>query len=168
MLPEPTERLRFRPMVMADVDDVHALLVAFDHMPGDRAPSTREDAVRWVEWQERNYADHDFGLWVVETHAGDFVGDCGLTVQDVEGTPHVEVGYHLLPRMRGRGYATEAARAVRDWAADHGVEHLVALVRPDNTPSQAVALNLGMQLERTAYVHGCDALVLGMRRARDS
>ncbi|MDT0186377.1 GNAT family N-acetyltransferase [Microbacterium sp. ARD31] len=166
MLPEPTARLSFRRMQMSDVDDITAMLVAFDPMRGDRPPSTRDDAVRWIDWQERNHAEHDFGLWVVETHDGDFVGDCGLTVQDVEGTPHVEVGYHLLPDQRGHGYATEAARAVRDCASAHGVEHLVAIIRPDNAPSQAVARRLGMEVERTAYVHGTDALVFGMRFAR--
>ena len=166
MLPEPTERLRFRPMVMSDVDDITALLVAFDPMRGERPPSTRDDAVRWVEWQERNHAAHDFGLWVVETNDGAFIGDCGLTVQDVEGTPHVEIGYHLLPAMRGHGYATEAALSVCDWAAAHGVDHLVALVRPDNAPSQRVARRLGMEVERTAHVHGADALVFGMRLVR--
>ena len=166
MLPESTERLRFRRMTMSDLDDVTAMLLDFDPMRGDRPPSNRDDAVRWVEWQERNYAEHDFGLWVVETHDGDFIGDCGLTVQDVEGTPHVEVGYHLLADRRRLGYATEAARSVRDCAAAHGVEHLVALIRPDNTPSQGVARNLGMELERTAYVHGGDALVFGMRLGR--
>ena len=98
-------------MRMTDLDDVTALLVAFDPMRGERPPSTRDDAVRWIEWQERNHAEHGFGLWVVETHDGAFVGDCGLTVQDVEGTAHVEVGYHLLPAMRGHGYATEATFA---------------------------------------------------------
>ena len=163
MLPEPTERLTFRAMTMADLDDIAAMLIAFDPMRGDRPPSTRDDAVRWIEWQERNYAEHDFGLWVVETLDGTFVGDCGLTVQDVEGVPHVEVGYHLVPEQRRLGYASEAARAVRDCAAAHGVEHLVALIRPENTPSQAVARSLGMDVERTAYVHGGDALVFGMR-----
>ena len=165
MLPEPTERLSFRPMVMADLDEVTALLVAFDPMRGDRPPSTREDGVRWIEWQDRNYAEHDFGLWVVETHDGTFVGDCGLTMQDVEGTPHVEVGYHLVPEQRRLGYASEAARAVRDCAAAHGVDHLVALIRPENLPSQGVARSLGMELERTAHVHGAEALVFGMRLA---
>ncbi len=163
MLPQPTERLRFRPMVMPDLDDVTALLVAFDPMRGDRPPSTREDGRRWIEWQERNYAEHDFGLWVVETHDGTFVGDCGLTMQDVEGTAHVEVGYHVMPDQRRRGYATEAARAVRDSAAAHGVEHLIALIRPENAPSQGVARGLGMEVERRAYVHETDALVFGMR-----
>ena len=163
MLPEPTARLRFRLMTMADLADITAVLTAFDAFRGGRPPSTRKDGVRWIEWQERNYAEHDFGLWVIETHEGVFVGDCGLTMQDVEGTPHVEVGYHVMPEMRRRGYATEAARAVRDCAAAAGVEHLVALIRPDNIPSQGVARNLGMDLERTAHVHDADALVFGMR-----
>ena len=79
-------------MVMADLDDVTALLSAPDPVRVDRPARTRDDAVRWIEWQARNYAEHGFGLWVVETHDGDLVGDCGLTMQDVEGTPHVEVG----------------------------------------------------------------------------
>ncbi len=166
MLPEPTERLRFRPMTTADLEDVTALLVAFDPMRGDRPPSTQEDGTRWIEWQERNYAAHDFGLWVVETHDGAFVGDCGLTMQDVEGTPHLEIGYHLMPQVRGLGYAREAARAVRDCAAAHGVEHLVALIRPDNAPSQGVARSLGMEIERTAHVHGAEALVFGCSLSR--
>ena len=153
-------------MVMADLDAVTALLVAFDPMRGDRPPSTREDGRRWIAWQERNYAEHDFGLWVVETHDGAFVGDCGLTVQDVEGTPHVEVGYHVMPEQRRRGYASEAARGVRDCAAAHGVEHLIALIRHENLPSQGVARSLGMEVERTAFVHGTDALVFGMRLHR--
>ncbi|SEC65754.1 Protein N-acetyltransferase, RimJ/RimL family [Nocardioides exalbidus] len=149
-------------MAMSDLDDMTAVLAAPDPVPFDRPQRGRDDAIRWIEWQQRNYAEHDFGLWVVETHAGEFVGDCGLTVQDVEGTPHVEVGYHVVPGLRGRGYATEAARAVRDCAAAHGVDHLVALIRPENTPSQGVARHLGMEVERTAYVHGADALVFGM------
>ena len=162
MLPEPTERLRFRIMEQSDLDDMTAVLSAMDPVRVDRPPRTRDDAVRWIEWQARNYAEHDFGLWVVETHDGTFVGDCGLTMQDVEGTAHVEVGYHVMPDLRRRGYATEAARAVRDCAAAHGVEHLIALIRPENTPSQGVARALGMEVERTAYVHEADALVFGM------
>jgi RimJ/RimL family protein N-acetyltransferase len=163
VLPEPTARLRFRPMVPADLADITAVLTAFDPFRGGRPPSTRKDGVRWIEWQARNYAEHDFGLWVVETHDGAFVGDCGLTVQDVEGEGLVEIGYHVMPEVRRHGYATEAALAVRDCAAAAGIEHLIALIRPDNVPSQGVARKLGMEVERTAYVHGADALVFGCR-----
>ena len=74
MLPEPTSRLRFRPMETADLDDMTAVLSAPAPVRVDRPARTREDAVRWIEWQERNHAEHGFGLWVVETHGGAFVG----------------------------------------------------------------------------------------------
>ncbi|MEV5000404.1 GNAT family N-acetyltransferase [Nocardioides sp. LML1-1-1.1] len=90
-------------------------------------------AERWVGWTRRNYAEHGFGLWVIETHEGRFVGDCGLTIQYVD-EPHVEVGYRVHPDLRGQGLATEAAAAVRDTAAAEGIAHLVALIRPDNLP----------------------------------
>ena len=70
------------------------------------------------------------------------------------------------PEQRRLGHASEAARAVRDCAAAHGVEHLVALIRHENLPSQGVARSLGMEVERTAFVHGTDALVFGMRLHR--
>ena len=47
-----------------------------------------------------------------------------------------------------------ATRTCVSEPAAAGIEHLVALIRPDNIPSQGVALNLGMELERTAFVHG--------------
>jgi RimJ/RimL family protein N-acetyltransferase len=55
---------------------------------------------------------------------------------------------------------------VPDRAAAEGVEHLVALIRPDNTPSQGVARQVGTVLERTAHVHDHAALVFGMRLER--
>lgn len=48
---------------------------------------------------------------MIETHAGAFVGDCGLTMQEVEGEWLVEVGWHVRSDMRRQGYAAEAGRA---------------------------------------------------------
>jgi len=115
----------------------------------------------WIEWNRRNYAEHGFGLWVVETLAGDFVGDCGLTMQEVEGEWLVEAGWHVRSSMRRQGYAAEAARAVREAACDMGVEHLIAIIRPDNVASQGVARRIGMVLEREVVKNGGPALVFG-------
>lgn len=161
VLPAPTARLRFREMTHADLDDVALVLGAPDPVRLDHRPRTRADAERWIAWTRRNYAEHGFGLWVVETHDGRFVGDCGLTVQQVDGEPHVEVGYHVHPDLRGHGLATEAAAAVRDAAAADGIGHLVAIIRPANLPSRRVATKIGLSLEREAFVHGGDALVFG-------
>src|SRR3954471_19940497 len=138
-------------MTADDLDALTAVLGAPDPVRPRRRIRTRADAERWIAWNRRNYAEHGFGLWAVETHDGRFVGDCGLTMQDVEGELHLEVGYHVALDLRGRGLATEAAAAVRQAAADAGERHLVAIIRPDNLPSQRVAQKVGLRLERRAH-----------------
>ena len=150
MLPAPTPRLRFREMTGDDVSNVAMLDIG-----GSRGPSG------WVEWNQRNYDEQGFGLWIIETHAGSFVGDCGLTMQEVEDTWHVEAGWHVRAELRRQGYAAEAASAVRDAARDSGVEHLIAIIRPDNVASQRVALKIGLSLEREVEKNGGPALIFG-------
>lgn len=161
MLPAPTARLRFREMTAADLDEVEAVLSAPDPARPNRRQRTRADAEHWIAWNQRNYADHGHGLWVVETHDGHFIGDCGLTIQDIEGEPFVEVGYHVHLARRGQGLATEAAMSVREAARVAGVPYLVAIIRPENQPSQRVAEKIGLRLERRVFKNGGDALVFG-------
>jgi RimJ/RimL family protein N-acetyltransferase len=161
VLPSPTPRLTFREMTPDDLDQLSAVLGAPDPVRPDRRRRTREDAERWIAWNQRNYAEHGFGLWAVETHDGRFVGDCGLTMQDIESEQHVEVGYHVALDLRGQGLATEAATAVRPAATDAGVAHLVAIIRPENLPSQRVAQKIGLSLERRVVKGGGDVLVFG-------
>ena len=65
-------------MADVDLDDVAAVLTAFDPVRPNRRRRTRADAERWIVWNKRNYADHGYGLWIIEAHDGRFVGDCGL------------------------------------------------------------------------------------------
>lgn len=176
MLPHDTARLRFREMTAADLDDMAALLSDPAVMTFYPAPKTRDEAAAWIEWNRRNYAQHGYGLWIVETRAGDFVGDCGLTWQEVDGVPLLEVGYHVRTELQGNGLATEAAAACRDFAREHightghtgrtghtGVADLVAIIHPDNRASERVAQKIGMA--RVGEDHGGSLpvrIVLGM------
>ena len=100
------------------------------------------------ETHERNCFELGYGLWIIETKAGEFVGDCGLTWQAVNGRPELEVGYHVRVEMQGRGYATEAAAACRDFARDAlEAVHLVAIIHPDNAASSRVAQKIGLEFE---------------------
>lgn len=150
MLPGPTDRLRFRQMTAADRP-----LIAMLTLGGNADPEG------WIAWNQRNYAEHGFGLWITETHAGEFVGDCGLTMQSVEDEWLVEVGWHVRPDLQRQGYAAEAGLAVRDAAREAGVAHLVAIIRPDNVASQGVAAKVGLALEREVHKNGGPALVFG-------
>jgi [ribosomal protein S5]-alanine N-acetyltransferase len=69
----------------------------------------------------------------------------------VDGERQVEVAYALAPEFWGRGYATEAARAIRDHAfRTLDVPHLISLIDPENAASIRVAQRNGMAFWKTA------------------
>lgn len=85
---------------------------------------------------------------VVERETGRVIGECGLLEKDVEGRAEIELVYLLVRDVWGRGYATEAASAMRDAALASGNTRLIALIDPNNPASAAVARKIGMRLER--------------------
>jgi RimJ/RimL family protein N-acetyltransferase len=95
---------------------------------------------KWIEWNLGNYDEFGYGLWAVALRSGEFIGDCGLTWQDVEGARELEIGYHIVGLERGKGYATEAALACLDFGfrkTDAGM--ICSIVRPNNAASCKVA-----------------------------
>jgi RimJ/RimL family protein N-acetyltransferase len=161
MRPEST-RLTFREMVPDDLDDMARLLGDPEVMTYYPRPKTRAEAAWWIEWNRRLYRTHGHGLWLLSsTDDGGFVGDCGLTPQVVDGVTELEVGYHVRPALQGRGYATEAAAASRDFARDVlGATRLIAIIHPGNRPSQRVAEKIGLRPEkRTTVYGGRDAII---------
>jgi len=150
--PKATDRLEFRPMGNDDLDDLAGLLgdpAVMRYYPRVRS---RAEARDWITWNQGLYDREGFGLWVVRLRGtGEFVGDCGLTPQEVEGVTDIEVGYHVRADLQGHGYATEAAAACHDHARDVlGVPRLIAIIHPDNVPSQRVAEKIGLSHERDA------------------
>jgi len=154
-----TDRLLLRELTHADVDDLYEVLGDPEAMRYYPRPKTREETLAWIDWGIGLYPD--LGLHGVVLRAtGELIGDCGLTFQGVEGTQEVEIGYHLKPRFWGRGYATEAALAWRDYARDAlGLGRLVAIIAPENLPSQRVATRLGMSAEREFVKNGLPVLL---------
>lgn len=149
-------------MTDADLDDMAALLGDEDVMRYYPRPFTRSEARDWISRNQRRYREHGFGLWIMNLRgSGEFVGDCGLTFQRVDGADELEVGYHLRPGMQGNGYATEAAAASRDFARDVlGARRLIAIINPLNQPSQRVAAKTGLMIEkRTLAPDGADAVI---------
>ena len=92
----------------------------------------------------------DVDLWpVLEKGSGQVVGHCGLLEKEVDGSAEVELVYVLARAAWGRGYATEAAAAIRGYAQEHlGLQRLIALIAPENRASERVALKVCMRLER--------------------
>ncbi len=147
-----TERLVLRRMEMADVDDLMGIFsdpVAMRYYPATKG---REEAEAWVRWTLQSYSEHGFGQWVaILKDSGEFAGQCGLTVQEVEGTREVEIGYLFLRRFWGRGLATEAAIAARDYGFALGYRRLVSIIDPANLASRRVAEKTGLTLEKEVW-----------------
>lgn len=144
-----TARLTLRPMVEAD-------------FPAYRALMTSQRAVYMGgPYDERGAWGafcHDIACWTLYGHGGlmvdlvatgETVGQVGINGGPL--FPEKELGWLLYDGFEGRGYVTEAAAAMRDWAFDAlGGEGLVSYIDPGNSRSIAVAERLGAMRDGAA------------------
>lgn len=80
----------------------------------------------------------------------EFIGICGLLVQTVDDVQELEIGYSILPNHWKNGYATEAAVKCKEYAKVNDLtDSLISIIHVDNIPSQKVAQNNGMVLDKT-------------------
>jgi [ribosomal protein S5]-alanine N-acetyltransferase len=143
-----TERLLLREFVPEDVGLLSAVLSDPETMRYYPAPLDRTGVAEWIERNRRRYRETGHGLWaLVLKSSGEVIGDCGLTRQTVDEIQEIELGYHLRRDLWGKGYASEAACACRDYGFAHlKVDQLISLVRIGNLPSRRVAEKVGMRL----------------------
>ena len=152
-----TDRLRLREFTAADAAALHAVLgdpeVMHYSLTGARTLAEVEDTIR--DFCE-HYRHDGYGLWaVVEKSSAAVIGFCGIKPLEVDGIPQVELGYRLARAYWGRGLATEAATAVRDFAFHQlHIRRLVAAIEPANTRSRRVAEKLGMRYWRSYNYRG--------------
>src|SRR6476646_9644192 len=153
-----TTRLVLRWWRDDDLDPYAALCADREVMRyiGPGTGQTREQAAAAMASFRATWAERGFGLWCVTRPDDDVcIGFVGLHVPDFlpEVLPAVEIGWRLARPEWGRGYATEGALAVRDFAFDRvGLDRLVSIAHADNHASTGVMQKLGMTLER-ATVH---------------
>jgi RimJ/RimL family protein N-acetyltransferase len=151
-----TARLSLRPMTAEDIDP---LLIIFGDpkvMAAFNEPTfERGQMERWVQRNLDHQVEHGYGLFSVLLKSnGVLVGDCGLEKVEIEGEVAAELGYDFASAYWNQGLATEAAKAVRDYA--FGTLHLprlISLIRVGNEASRHVAEKVGMKLatEITRY-----------------
>ena len=179
MPPLETARLLIRPFVMEDLRDVHRLL---DVELGEADLRTDKTATlaargRWLRWTVLNYEQltrlrqPPYGdRAVVLKRTGQLIGVCGFVPclnpfeqlpgcapGDRSGEPGLnstEFGlfYAISPAHQRRGYATEAAQAMVDYAFRHlRLRRVVATTTVDNTASISVMRKLGMRIEKNPH-----------------
>ncbi|HUD41850.1 MAG TPA: GNAT family N-acetyltransferase [Dokdonella sp.] len=147
-----TARLRLRRLVLDDAPFVHELVNQPSWLAhiGDKQVHSLDDARGYLAAGPlASYAQHGFGLYAVErSHDDAPIGLCGLLRR--EHLDDVDIGFALLDRYGGHGYALEAAAAVVEHARHAiGLDRLVAIVAPGNARSIRLLEKLGLAYERT-------------------
>jgi RimJ/RimL family protein N-acetyltransferase len=146
-----TERLLIRQLT-ADDD---AFILELLNEPGfikniaDRGVRTLDDARGYIaNGPVKSYADNGFGLYaVVLKETGAPIGMCGLIKRDY--WDEIDIGYALLERYWGRGYAYEAASAVMNYGRNVlNLPRIVAITAPDNDTSGHILEKLGLRFEK--------------------
>jgi [ribosomal protein S5]-alanine N-acetyltransferase len=154
-----TPRLILREFLPHDADALACVISDPEMMRFYPAPFDRQGVEGWIARNIRRYEKDGHGLWAIDLKStGEMIGDCGITLQEVDGEPLPEIGYHLRRDMWGQGFATEAARAYRDYGFDSlKAEFLISLIRPENLPSRRVAerngLKIWKQTSRVGLIH---------------
>ncbi|HTS37784.1 MAG TPA: GNAT family N-acetyltransferase [Candidatus Solibacter sp.] len=161
-----TSRLALREFENSDADALALVLSDSETMRFYPAPFDKAGVEQWIVRNQRRYAEHGYGLWAMLLKtSGEVIGDCGLTVQNIEGIDEIEIGYHVRRDLWGQGLATEAARACRDYGfARLEVDRLISLIRPENLPSRRVAEKNGMTIWKEIDWHDLLHLVYAIRR----
>ncbi len=140
-----TERLFLREMTEDDFSALYRVLADAEIM---RHYPYIFDEARVKGWIARNierYRVFGFGLWAVcRKDTGEMIGDCGLTMQVIDGQIKPEIGYHIRRDCQRVGYAKEAASAVRDWTFLNTPFNIVySYMKYTNEPSAKTAVSCG-------------------------
>jgi len=146
-----TERLVLRRMTTDDAEFILKLVnePSFIRFIGDKGVRNHADAVQYIQTGPvTSYQRFGFGLYLVELKESRVpIGMCGLVKRD--SLPDVDVGFTFLPAFWSKGYAFEAAVAVKAYGTNVlGIGRLVAITNPDNESSIKLLEKIGLRFER--------------------
>lgn len=141
-----TDRLTLRAPVETDFELVARFFASKERSWGFGGPLDRTGAWRWFASNVGHFALKGHGFWFLDTADGQTVGMVGLW--GPEGWNETELGWVMFENSEGKGYALEAARAVRDYAYETlGWGPLCSNIVPGNDRSVALAKRMGAVLE---------------------
>jgi len=110
---------------------------------------SREQMKEWVDRNLAHQNKYGYGLFSVILKSNqELIGDCGVEHTEFEGKPCVEIGYDFLSKYWNQGYATEAAKALKEYAIEElniDAKTLCSFIRKNNKASQRVSEKVGMQ-----------------------
>ena len=143
-----TPRLLLREMTDEDFSALHAILSDPETMQYYPKPYDESGTRRWINWCRESYQKNGFGLWAVTLKdTGEFIGDCGISLQPIHGEWLPEIGYHIRKDHWRKGYASEAAAAcIRLAFEQFDFPAVYSYMKHTNEPSWRTAMKNGMIL----------------------
>ncbi|WP_139491690.1 GNAT family N-acetyltransferase [Brevibacillus dissolubilis] len=151
-----TARTRLRQLTTSDTQNLAHIFTDPEAMR--YYPSTKDlnETIAWINRMIRGYDEDGIAMWAVEhKETGEFLGQCGLIMQEVDDVRETEVGYLFVRKFWGQGYATEVARACMAYGFGQlQRERIISIIRPENYPSSNVAKRNGMRLDKTTSWKG--------------
>ena len=140
-----TERLYLREMTEDDFEALNKVLADSDIMQHYPYAFDESRVRNWIQRNMERYRIFGFGLWAVcLKETGEMIGDCGLTMQLINGQIKPEIGYHIRADKQRKGYAKEAAAAVRDWTFHNTPFNVIySYMKHTNLPSYKTAMSWG-------------------------
>lgn len=143
-----TERLYLRKLLIDDKKDLMKVLSNPESMKFYPHPFSDKEVEGWIQWNIENYKKYKHGLWAVILKEDEiFIGDCGITMQNIGDETIPEIGFHIIKEYCNKGFATEAALACKEYAFKVLNYHEVfSYTTVRNIPSQKVAEKIGMHV----------------------
>jgi [ribosomal protein S5]-alanine N-acetyltransferase len=159
-----TTRLLLRSFAENDLDRMAELMADDDFMRFSLGVFSRAQTAAFldkVRARDRDGLPSQFAVIFRENRR--LIGYCGFFSQIVDNLEQLEIGYRIDPSYWGRGIATEAARAVRDYALNELRQpRVISLIHPDNIPSRRVAEKNGMTPKKETVFRGFPTIVFSI------
>ena len=142
-----TKRLILREMEKSDFFALYEILSDPETMQFYPAPFDEARVKNWIMRNQERYRVDGFGLWaVILKETGEVIGDCGVTMQKINGRMLPEIGYHIHKVQQRKGYASEAAMRCMEFVfAETDLPAIYSYMKYTNEPSYGVALKNGMR-----------------------
>lgn len=144
-----TKRLYLREMNPSDFNSLCRILQDEKAMYAYEGAFSDQEVQEWLDRQIYRYQKWNFGLWAAILKETDkMIGQCGLTMQQWKDQEVLEIGYLFERSHWHQGYATEAAKACKQYAFEKlNASEVCSIIRDSNTASQNVAMRNGMVMK---------------------
>ena len=145
-----TERLKLRELKIDDTEPLSDILSDPETMNYYPSPYKYHEVETLIKRFIKSYQENGFGLWgVILKNEDKFIGECGISLQNIDSVIVPEIGYHIDKKYWKNGYATEAAKASLAYGFEKlNFQEIFIHTYVKNIPSRRVAEKLKMDKKK--------------------